>query len=152
MMHQIISCSRVQLSRSSLLKIEKNHVDCIRQHMDRGVYVVPTLPSLLSVQWHYLCIVSVYIMSLCFPCYQSRKEQEFTVKVSYIEIYKEELQDLLDIETSYKDLHVREDEKGNTGQCCGQFVWMGEDCCQCLHCALHGSYRYRSLNFSCCLY
>ncbi|OWK62516.1 Kinesin-like protein KIF27 [Lonchura striata] len=38
----------------------------------------------------------------------------FHVKVSYIEIYKEELRDLLDLETSMKDLHIREDEKGNT--------------------------------------
>uniref|UniRef100_H0YY74 Kinesin-like protein n=1 Tax=Taeniopygia guttata TaxID=59729 RepID=H0YY74_TAEGU len=38
----------------------------------------------------------------------------FHVKVSYIEIYKEELRDLLDLETSVKDLHIREDEKGNT--------------------------------------
>ncbi|XP_059729922.1 kinesin-like protein KIF27 isoform X3 [Haemorhous mexicanus] len=38
----------------------------------------------------------------------------FRVKVSYIEVYKEELRDLLDLETSVKDLHIREDEKGNT--------------------------------------
>uniref|UniRef100_A0A8C9MND6 Kinesin family member 27 n=1 Tax=Serinus canaria TaxID=9135 RepID=A0A8C9MND6_SERCA len=38
----------------------------------------------------------------------------FRVKVSYIEVYKEELRDLLDLETSMKDLHIREDEKGNT--------------------------------------
>lgn len=38
----------------------------------------------------------------------------FCVKVSYIEVYKEELRDLLDLETSVKDLHIREDEKGNT--------------------------------------
>ncbi|XP_033751505.1 LOW QUALITY PROTEIN: kinesin-like protein KIF27 [Pecten maximus] len=43
-----------------------------------------------------------------------KKTKKFLVKVSYIEIYKEELQDLLDTETSYKDLHVREDDKGNT--------------------------------------
>ncbi|XP_021353306.1 kinesin-like protein KIF27 [Mizuhopecten yessoensis] len=49
-----------------------------------------------------------------FDTIETRKEQEFLVKVSYIEIYKEELQDLLDTETSYKDLHVREDDKGNT--------------------------------------
>ena len=35
--------------------------------------------------------------------------------VSYIEIYMEELRDLLDMETSSKDIHVREDDKGNTG-------------------------------------
>ncbi|KAL9821081.1 kinesin-like protein KIF27 isoform 2-T2 [Geothlypis trichas] len=38
----------------------------------------------------------------------------FCVKVSYIEVYKEELRDLLDLETSVKYLHIREDEKGNT--------------------------------------
>ncbi|XP_023799360.1 kinesin-like protein KIF27 isoform X1 [Cyanistes caeruleus] len=38
----------------------------------------------------------------------------FCVRVSYIEIYKEELRDLLDLETSVKELHIREDEKGNT--------------------------------------
>ncbi|XP_003407846.1 kinesin-like protein KIF27 isoform X1 [Loxodonta africana] len=39
---------------------------------------------------------------------------DFTIKVSYIEVYKEELRDLLELETSMKDLHIREDEKGNT--------------------------------------
>ncbi|KAM6187794.1 kinesin-like protein KIF27 [Sarcoramphus papa] len=38
----------------------------------------------------------------------------FHVKVSYIEVYKEELRDLLELETSVKELHIREDEKGNT--------------------------------------
>ncbi|XP_014724576.1 PREDICTED: kinesin-like protein KIF27 isoform X3 [Sturnus vulgaris] len=38
----------------------------------------------------------------------------FHVKISYIEVYKEELRDLLDLETSVKELHIREDEKGNT--------------------------------------
>ncbi|NXA36712.1 KIF27 protein, partial [Eudromia elegans] len=39
---------------------------------------------------------------------------DFSVKVSYIEVYKEELRDLLELETSVKNLHIREDEKGNT--------------------------------------
>uniref|UniRef100_A0A8C3CVW7 Kinesin family member 27 n=1 Tax=Cairina moschata TaxID=8855 RepID=A0A8C3CVW7_CAIMO len=39
---------------------------------------------------------------------------DFRVKVSYIEVYKEELRDLLELDTSVKDLHIREDEKGNT--------------------------------------
>lgn len=38
------------------------------------------------------------------------------MKVSYIEVYKEELRDLLELETSVKELHIREDEKGNTGR------------------------------------
>ncbi|XP_055283344.1 kinesin-like protein KIF27 isoform X4 [Moschus berezovskii] len=40
---------------------------------------------------------------------------DFNIKVSYIEVYKEDLRDLLELETSVKDLHIREDEKGNTG-------------------------------------
>uniref|UniRef100_A0A2R8N8X4 Kinesin family member 27 n=1 Tax=Callithrix jacchus TaxID=9483 RepID=A0A2R8N8X4_CALJA len=39
---------------------------------------------------------------------------DFNVKVSYIEVYKEDLRDLLELETSMRDLHIREDEKGNT--------------------------------------
>lgn len=41
---------------------------------------------------------------------------DFKIKVSYIEVYKEDLRDLLELETSMKDLHIREDEKGNTGE------------------------------------
>uniref|UniRef100_A0A4W3J3Z5 Kinesin family member 27 n=1 Tax=Callorhinchus milii TaxID=7868 RepID=A0A4W3J3Z5_CALMI len=39
---------------------------------------------------------------------------DFHVKVSYIEVYKEELRDLLELESTSKELHIREDEKGNT--------------------------------------
>ncbi|KAG8512219.1 Kinesin-like protein KIF27, partial [Galemys pyrenaicus] len=39
---------------------------------------------------------------------------DFNIKVSYIEVYKEELRDLLELETSMKELHIREDEKGST--------------------------------------
>ena len=54
---------------------------------------------------------------LCMLSYfQTNSEIEYTTKVSYIEIYKEELRDLLDSETSSKDIHIREDEKGNTGK------------------------------------
>lgn len=41
---------------------------------------------------------------------------EATVRVSYMELYKEELRDLLELKTFHKDLHIREDEKGNTGK------------------------------------
>ncbi|XP_035668109.1 kinesin-like protein KIF27 isoform X2 [Branchiostoma floridae] len=50
---------------------------------------------------------------------------DYTVLVSYIEVYMEELRDLIELETSSKDLHIREDENGNTviigakeEQCC----------------------------------
>ena len=45
-----------------------------------------------------------------------RPSIDFNIKVSYIEVYKEDLRDLLELETSVKDLHIREDEKGNTGE------------------------------------
>lgn len=45
---------------------------------------------------------------------QQSQNKEFCVKVNFIEIYKEELKDLLDpIE---KDLQIREDESGNTSR------------------------------------
>lgn len=47
---------------------------------------------------------------------ENKQKTEYAVTVSYIEIYLEELRDLLDMETSSKDIHVREDEKGNTGK------------------------------------
>ncbi|KAJ8380899.1 hypothetical protein SKAU_G00016770 [Synaphobranchus kaupii] len=37
-----------------------------------------------------------------------------TVRASYVEVYKDELRDLLELETSSKLLHIREDERGNT--------------------------------------
>ncbi|XP_053721292.1 kinesin-like protein kif7 [Synchiropus splendidus] len=37
---------------------------------------------------------------------------DFSVRVSYLEVYKEEFKDLLELETSSKDIHIRED-KGN---------------------------------------
>eukprot|EP00795_Rhopilema_esculentum_P013146 gene13144-3938_t len=38
----------------------------------------------------------------------------YRLKVSFIEIYKEEVKDLLEFQGDGKDLHIREDEKGNT--------------------------------------
>lgn len=52
---------------------------------------------------------------------------DFSVRVSYLEVYKEEFKDLLEVETASKDIHIRED-KGNIGMeynisklvvCCG---------------------------------
>ncbi|XP_068175181.1 kinesin-like protein kif7 [Antennarius striatus] len=41
---------------------------------------------------------------------------DFSVRVSYLEVYKEEFKDLLDVETASKDIHIRED-KGNIVLC-----------------------------------
>ncbi|KAL4224634.1 Kinesin-like protein kif27 [Mactra antiquata] len=50
-----------------------------------------------------------------FDIINVEKAVNYTVKVSYIEIYKEELRDLLELNVDNKpDLHVREDDKGNT--------------------------------------
>ena len=46
---------------------------------------------------------------------QERSENVlYRLKVSFIEIYREEARDLLEFET--KDLHIREDDKGNTSK------------------------------------
>lgn len=42
---------------------------------------------------------------------KNHPDKQFSVKVSYLEIYKEDLQDLLD--QTDKELHIREDEAGN---------------------------------------
>lgn len=39
--------------------------------------------------------------------------REYCIKVNFIEIYKEEVKDLLD--ATPKSLHIREDDVGNTG-------------------------------------
>ncbi|XP_014851449.1 PREDICTED: kinesin-like protein KIF27 isoform X1 [Poecilia mexicana] len=39
---------------------------------------------------------------------------EATVQISYMELYREELRDLLDMNTNHKELLIRDDEKGNT--------------------------------------
>lgn len=38
-----------------------------------------------------------------------------TVRMSYMELHREELRDLLELHTMHKELHIREDERGNTG-------------------------------------
>ncbi|KAM9329949.1 kinesin-like protein KIF27 [Gastrophryne carolinensis] len=49
-----------------------------------------------------------------FQTISENHNMDFNVKVSYIEVYKEDLRDLLELETNVKDIHIREDEKGNT--------------------------------------
>ncbi|XP_063304969.1 kinesin-like protein KIF7 isoform X2 [Pelobates fuscus] len=38
---------------------------------------------------------------------------DYTIRVSYLEVYKEEFKDLLEMQTSSKDILIREDDKGN---------------------------------------
>ncbi|XP_047927956.2 kinesin-like protein KIF7 isoform X1 [Anser cygnoides] len=38
---------------------------------------------------------------------------DYTVRVSYLEVYKEEFRDLLQVDTASKDIQIREDDKGN---------------------------------------
>ena len=45
----------------------------------------------------------------------SKPGVEFSVHVSYIEIYKEELRDLIDNTMTAREILIREDEEGHTG-------------------------------------
>lgn len=38
------------------------------------------------------------------------------VHVSYLEVYKEEFRDLLEVGTASRDIQLREDERGNVGK------------------------------------
>lgn len=38
------------------------------------------------------------------------------VHVSYLEVYKEEFRDLLEVGTASRDIQLREDERGNVGE------------------------------------
>ena len=46
---------------------------------------------------------------------RSKPGVEFSVHVSYIEIYKEELRDLIDNTMTAREILIREDEEGHTG-------------------------------------
>uniref|UniRef100_A0A672IZE6 Kinesin motor domain-containing protein n=1 Tax=Salarias fasciatus TaxID=181472 RepID=A0A672IZE6_SALFA len=46
---------------------------------------------------------------------KSDDAEKVTVHVSYMELYKDELRDLLELPTIHKELFIREDERGNTG-------------------------------------
>lgn len=40
---------------------------------------------------------------------------DYQVSVSYLELYLEDLRDLLDASTNSRDITIREDDQGNTG-------------------------------------
>ncbi|KAM4039296.1 kinesin-like protein KIF7 isoform 1-T2 [Anomaloglossus baeobatrachus] len=42
---------------------------------------------------------------------------DYTIRVSYLEVYKEEFRDLLEVQTPSKDILIREDDKGNVLLC-----------------------------------
>ena len=48
--------------------------------------------------------------------YQEMKDVQFSIHISYLEVYQEELHDLLHITTPAQDIHIRENESGNTSQ------------------------------------
>jgi len=50
-----------------------------------------------------------------FEIIAENTSREYTIRVSYVEIYKEEVHDLLDLDNISKDLPIREDQNGNTG-------------------------------------
>uniref|UniRef100_A0A3B4ARQ9 Kinesin motor domain-containing protein n=1 Tax=Periophthalmus magnuspinnatus TaxID=409849 RepID=A0A3B4ARQ9_9GOBI len=55
---------------------------------------------------------------------ESSEVVEYSVTLSYLELYMEELRDLLELATANKTLHIREDERGNTAK-------IGSRCASC---------------------
>lgn len=54
-------------------------------------------------------------MAEVFKLLDENDLSDFSVRVSYLEVYKEDFRDLLEVETASKDIHIREDDKGNIG-------------------------------------
>ncbi|XP_053128627.1 kinesin-like protein KIF7 isoform X2 [Hemicordylus capensis] len=52
-------------------------------------------------------------MAEAFKLMDEKDLLDYTVRISYLEVYKEEFRDLLQVETASKDIQIREDEKGN---------------------------------------
>ena len=50
-----------------------------------------------------------------FKLLDEKELTEFSVRVSYLEVHKEEFKDLLEVETASRDIHIRED-KGTVGK------------------------------------
>uniref|UniRef100_A0A8C9EX89 Kinesin motor domain-containing protein n=1 Tax=Pavo cristatus TaxID=9049 RepID=A0A8C9EX89_PAVCR len=87
------------------------------------VYTVCIKPLLLSLTEGYNATVFAYGQTGSGKTYTIGGGHIGTLQVLFcfifflvydIVVYKEELRDLLELETSVKDLHIREDEKGNT--------------------------------------
>lgn len=51
---------------------------------------------------------------------------DFVLSVSYLELYMEDLRDLLDSSTPGKEITIREDDQANTGKQCGSGGSKGE--------------------------
>ncbi|XP_076010120.1 kinesin-like protein KIF27 [Genypterus blacodes] len=54
------------------------------------------------------------VFSLLEEKRQSRQSMEVTLRVSYLELYMEEVRDLLQLHSNPKELHIRDDDRGNT--------------------------------------
>lgn len=44
--------------------------------------------------------------------------------VSYLEVYKEEFRDLLEMGTASRDIQLREDDRGNVGEALWALCWL----------------------------
>ena len=58
----------------------------------------------------------MFFLLLFFELKQKRKECTVQVLVSFIEIYKDEVFDLLEPSSLSSEIRIREDEQGNTGE------------------------------------
>ena len=54
-------------------------------------------------------------MAEIFKLLDENDLMDFSVRVSYLEVHKEEFKDLLEVETASRDIHIRED-KGTIGK------------------------------------
>ncbi|XP_005885258.1 PREDICTED: kinesin-like protein KIF7 [Myotis brandtii] len=56
------------------------------------------------------------VMAEAFKLIDENDLLDCLVHVSYLEVYKEEFRDLLEVGTASRDIQLREDERGNVGE------------------------------------
>lgn len=69
------------------------------------------------------------VFSLLEEKKNNNDSMETTVWVTYMELYREELRDLLEQPGIHKVFHIREDEKGNTGETFFLFPFLTHNFC-----------------------
>uniref|UniRef100_A0A3Q2NXD5 Kinesin family member 7 n=1 Tax=Fundulus heteroclitus TaxID=8078 RepID=A0A3Q2NXD5_FUNHE len=105
----------------------KSSCPCLRQNCINVLHLAIWLANLTSCSPEHLpaCLGSFRdeeqgiiprAVADVFKLLDENDLTDFSVRVSYLEVYKEEFKDLLEVKTASKDIHIRED-KGNIVLC-----------------------------------
>ena len=86
----------------------------VQTNFQNAAIIIRAFFFVVVAEMEFLSAVhSLPLFSLVSP--QASPGVEFAVRVSYVEVYKEEPRDLLEGGVSGKEVLIREDQQGNTG-------------------------------------